>query len=983
MHALLLSASALLPLLLAPSEPPPASSDAPVLDLVRLDLPDGAPEALRLELPFEGRREPVVLRRHSLRAAGARLLVQDRDGVLDERVWPEVRTYRGTLLDRPELAVTATRTDEGLRAQLHRGGEVVASLRPSPGAADRGARGWHELLVGPLPSNEADFTCATIEPCSAAGPAPPHADLDAFPVGPCQHLAQIAFDADHDFYVNRGGTVQACVDRIEEIMNAVDYFYARDVKITYTITAIVVRTSPFYFPTGGGDLLDQFVNEWNANMGSVERDLAHLMTGKPGSLIEYGGLAYVGTVCTSLAYGWSMDSDAIVGHEVGHNWGAGHCHDTEPCNNMCGGCLYIAPKTKDIVIAFRDTRTCLDLVPSPLTPLPPYGHPESYTVSTEELALLGSLHLDVLANDHDGNCQPLHIAGYPAVTPLGAALSTSPGTGTDGLAELVWTPSSIVLGTDVFEYLIGDGTTQQGVGAVTVTVTPSGPAARWALDDGGGTTASDSGPNGFHGTLHGGATWTSGVHGGALHLDGVDDHVEIPPLDLHSDTVTITAWVRSLGAQQANAGIVFSYDGSTTAGLRFRQGGELGYRWGNDSATFNFASGLFPQAQQWVFVALVVEPVRATLYLHDGTTMHSAVNAIAHEAEEFDGALMLGLNETPGGYHAFVEIDEVRVYGDEALDSGELLDLVERGGRAVSPLPPDGGSFVAGTELLQWEGGFLASSHDVYLGTDYVTVRDADVASSEFRGNQTGTSFDPGALTPGVRYYWRVDEVVGSQTLQGDVWQFVAAELYHWKLDETSGSTAFESQAGFDGYYVDLPTLGLPGAATSSGTAVGFDGVNDAVLVLVPLQLDTDRLTITTWLWKDGVQDEYCGLVFSRDGSTVAGLTFARFDRLGYAWDDQVASWLFDSGLTVPDRTWVFAALVVEPDRATLYLGDGGALSSAVNVQDHEVEAFDGALHFAVEPGPIARRFQGRLDDVRIYAGALSGRQIEALYGSY
>jgi len=745
----------------------------------------------------------------------------------------------------------------------------------------------------------------------------------------------------------------------------------------------VVRTSPFYFPTGGGDLLDQFVNEWNTNMGSVERDLAHLMTGKPGSLIEYGGLAYVGTVCTSLAYGWSMDSDAIVGHEVGHNWGAGHCHDTEPCNNMCGGCLYIAPKTKDIIVAFRDTRTCLDLVPSPLTPLPPYGHPESYSVSAEELALLGSLFLDVLANDHDGNCQPLHIAGHDAVTPLGATLATSPGTGTGGLAELVWTPTNIVLGTDSFEYQIGDGTAQQGVGAVTVTVTPTGPTARWALDDGGGTIASDTGPSSLHGTLHGGATWTSGVHGGALHLDGVDGHVEIPPLGLDSNTLTITAWMKSLGAQQANAGIVFSYDGSTTAGLRFRQGGELGYRWANDSATFNFASGLFPPAQQWVFVALVVEPDRATLYLHDGTTMQSAVNAIAHEPEEFDGALMLGLNETPGSPHAFIELDEVRVYGDEVLDSTELLDLVERGGRAVSPLPPDGGCFVSGAEPLRWESGFLASSHDVYLGTDYVTVRDADIASPEFRGNQPGVTFDPGTLTPGVRYYWRVDEVVGPQTLQGEVWQFVAAQLYRWKLDETSGSTAVESQAGFDGYYVDLPTLGLPGAAASSGTSVAFDGVNDAVLVLTPLLLDTDRLTITTWLWRDGEQGDYSGLVFSRAGSTVAGLNFGRFDHLGYVWNDEVPTWFFASGLLVPDQTWVFAALVVEPSRATLYLGENGSLASAVNELDHGVEAFDGALRFAVDPGSTLRHFQGRLDDVRVYTGALSAGQIEALFGSY
>ena len=58
--------------------------------------------------------------------------------------------------------------------------------------------------------------------------------------------------------------------------------------------AYVVRTAPFYTPTSGGSLLDQFRTEWITNQAAIPRDIAHLMTGEPGSVIEYGGLAYVG-----------------------------------------------------------------------------------------------------------------------------------------------------------------------------------------------------------------------------------------------------------------------------------------------------------------------------------------------------------------------------------------------------------------------------------------------------------------------------------------------------------------------------------------------------------------------------------------------------------------------------------------------------------------------------------------------------------------
>ena len=68
-------------------------------------------------------------------------------------------------------------------------------------------------------------------------------------------------------------------------------------------------------------------------------------------------------VCGGYAYGWSLDSAGIIGHETGHNWGAGHCHDTSPCNNQCGACLNIAPNTKRIIEAHRDSRTCLTCGP--------------------------------------------------------------------------------------------------------------------------------------------------------------------------------------------------------------------------------------------------------------------------------------------------------------------------------------------------------------------------------------------------------------------------------------------------------------------------------------------------------------------------------------------------------------------------------------------------------------------------------------------
>jgi hypothetical protein len=69
---------------------------------------------------------------------------------------------------------------------------------------------------------------------------------------------------------------------------------------------------------------------------------------------------------------------------------------------------------------------------------------------------------------------------------------------------------------------------------------------------------------------------------------------------------------------------------------------------------------------------------------------------------------------------------------------------------------------------LKWVAGksATASSHAVYFGTD------STPDSSDFKGNQSGTTYNPGPLSPGTTYYWRIDQVNAQGTMTGDVWTF-------------------------------------------------------------------------------------------------------------------------------------------------------------------------------------------------------------------
>ncbi|MHC4154584.1 MAG: hypothetical protein ACYST6_06640, partial [Planctomycetota bacterium] len=94
--------------------------------------------------------------------------------------------------------------------------------------------------------------------------------------------------------------------------------------------------------------------------------------------------------------------------------------------------------------------------------------------------------------------------------------------------------------------------------------------------------------------------------------------------------------------------------------------------------------------------------------------------------------------------------------------------------QADDPSPMDGAQDVAGDALLSWTAGEGATQHDVYLGTDFVLVRDADTTSAAYQTTLNGdvNSYDPCGLELGGTYFWRIDESNDVNTYTGSVWHF-------------------------------------------------------------------------------------------------------------------------------------------------------------------------------------------------------------------
>jgi hypothetical protein len=79
---------------------------------------------------------------------------------------------------------------------------------------------------------------------------------------------------------------------------------------------------------------------------------------------------------------------------------------------------------------------------------------------------------------------------------------------------------------------------------------------------------------------------------------------------------------------------------------------------------------------------------------------------------------------------------------------------------------------VALDTLLSWTAGGNATSHRVYFGANSNAVMNATTNMPEFQGSLTGTTYGPGTLASSGRFYWRVDELVGTDNTPGSVWTF-------------------------------------------------------------------------------------------------------------------------------------------------------------------------------------------------------------------
>jgi len=140
--------------------------------------------------------------------------------------------------------------------------------------------------------------------------------------------------------------------------------------------------------------------------------------------------------------------------------------------------------------------------------------------------------------------------------------------------------------------------------------------------------------------------------------------------------------------------------------------------------------------------------------------------------------------------------------------------------------------------------------------------------------------------------------------------------------------------------------------------------------------------TFIAWVYPTQTQSQYTGVIFNRNGyggatAYATGMNFYTSNSVGYHWNDNGATYGWNSGLSAPNNAWSMIAITVNSTTATAYLCQSSGITTATNTSSHSSTLSGLSFYVGVEPSSTSgRAFKGNISQAAIYSTTLISDEI-------
>lgn len=339
------------------------------------------------------------------------------------------------------------------------------------------------------------------------------------------------------------------------------------------------------------------------------------------------------------------------------------------------------------------------------------------------------------------------------------------------------------------------------------------------------------------------------------------------------------------------------------------------------------------------------------------------------------------------GYYCLMPVNSGRSYEVEnaSLAGGSAIVQKKYFGLANQKwaiLPPSAPAFPtcltarwvsASLVDLAWTASAGAISYNVKrsitAGGPYTTI-----------ANVTTTNYSDISVTAGVPYYY----VVSANTANGETLnsnEASTAMLHAYlRFDEASGTTASDATGnGRNGTLVNGPTWG----SGKFGNAVYLDGSNDHVTLPTGVVNGLTDFTISTWVYLNSASTWSRVFDFGTGTTNYMFLTPRHTNTSGTVRfairTPSVSERIINGTSALPTGAWTHVAVTLSGSTGILYVngaevGRNSSMTLTPNSLGATTQNYIGRSQYS-DP-----YLNGRVDDFRIYAAALSAIEIARLY---